>query len=128
MNRRSFLSWTAVGAAGLLLPVPKRVATVVFGSGRARPFYRIPLPEYFGAAPQCFTFVLNQDKIRGRPVAWFDGIKWPEGLPPVLTQAAHGLDVVFVRQTGPGMFHGYHGGSFDPNPVLRALWAESLPP
>lgn len=34
MNRRNFLGWTAVGAAGLLLPVPKRVTTVVFGSGK----------------------------------------------------------------------------------------------
>ena len=38
MNRRNFLGWTAVGAAGLLVPsiVPARsgATTVVFGSGR----------------------------------------------------------------------------------------------
>ena len=36
LNRRSFLGWTAAGAAGLLLPdlIRPRVTTVVFGSGR----------------------------------------------------------------------------------------------
>jgi hypothetical protein len=36
MSRRNFLGWTAVGAAGLLVPelIRPRVTTVVFGSGQ----------------------------------------------------------------------------------------------
>ena len=34
LSRRTFLGWSAVGAAGLLLPNITRATTVVFGSGR----------------------------------------------------------------------------------------------
>lgn len=50
---------------------------------------------------------LKQDATGGRTCTWFSGIKWPDGVEPVLTTTANKIDSFVIKKIGTSSYLGY---------------------
>ena len=80
--------------------VPENVVSLTFAN-----------PSAAGRACWCFL-ILKQDGTGGRTIAWPRSIRWPGGVPPLLSVAGDAVDIfAFVTRDGGATWYGFVDGN-----------------